>query len=153
MQNIYQESVYAVERGKKFCVNLQDRSLKIDGKYVIKQGKYEGNLGIEPTDEPLKEILHLFKLYQHSVPSERSENKRKVYFRALPENELNDKDMLFGERRDTAQVKLELYVLCSVLNGSLKWDNFAAGLWFWQSPENKDLVILKDWIEPKTNDK
>lgn len=153
MQNIYYETVEKVQNGAKFQVDFQQRSLKIDGKYIIKSGEYEGKLGLETSVNPIPIITQLFLRYQHSLPSERSENKRYKYFNALPEHELTDDDMLYGEPRETAQIKLELYVLIMILNGSLKWDEFAKDKWFWQSPNVKDLIILKAWIEPKIENK
>ena len=58
--------------------------------------------------------------------------------------------MMYGERRDKAQIRLELYVLCLLING-LKWDSGKMGNWFWQSETDKDLVILKKWVEPDKN--
>lgn len=52
-----------------------------------------------------------------------------------------------GERRETARCKLELYVLVQLLRGNLWWDN-SWGTWFWRSKNDKDLIILRDWIEP-----
>ena len=69
---------------------------------------------------------------------------------ALPERNLSDDDMLFGEGRDKAQIELELYILCQIING-LKWNPERMGRWFWQSKVDKDLVILKSWIEPENN--
>lgn len=149
MSTIYEQALAKVENGSRFRVNFQNRSLKIDGKYVIKDGKYDGELGVKLTDSPLEQITQLYTRYQHSLPSERSENKRKCYFKALPEHLLNDDDMLYGQSREYTQIALELYVLGVILNGSLKWDDFAKGLWFWQSPENKDLILLREWIEPQ----
>lgn len=153
MQNIYYEAIEKVQNGAKFHIVFQQRSLKIDGKYVIKSGEYEGELGLLPFDNPLPIITQLFLRYQHSLPSERSDNKRYRYFNPLPEHELTDDDMLYGEPREAAQIKLELYVLIMILNGSLKWDEFAKDKWFWQSPNVKDLIILKEWIETKTENK
>lgn len=149
MSTIYEQALAKVENGSRFRVNFQNRSLKIDGKYVIKDGKYDGELGVKLTDSPLEQITQLYTRYQHSLPSERSENKRKCYFKALPEHLLNDDDMLYGQSREYTQIALELYMLGVILNGSLKWDDFAKGLWFWQSPENKDLILLREWIEPQ----
>lgn len=149
MNTIYEQALAKVENGSRFRVNFQNRSLKIDGKYVIKDGKYDGELGVELTDSPLEQITQLYTRYQHSLPSERSENKRKCYFKSLPEHLLNDEDMLYGRSREYTQIALELYVLGVILNGLLKWDDFAKGLWFWQSPENKDLILLREWIEPQ----
>ena len=153
MQTIYYEAIAKVQNGAKFHIDFQQRSLKIDGKYVIKNGEYEGEWGLETSLDPLPTITQLFLRYQHSLPSERSDNKRYRYFNALPEHELTDDDMLYGEPRETAQIKLELYVLITILNGSLKWDEFAKDKWFWQSPNVKDLIILKEWVEPKTENK
>lgn len=149
MQNIYDTAIKKVYNGSKFNVDFQHRSLKIDGKYVIKNGEFEGELGIEKLNNPLQEITQLFIRYRHSIPSERSDSKRRNYFIALPEHKLSDEDMLYGERREYAQIKLELFVLIMILNGSLVWNGFAKNKWFWQSPEAKELIILKEWIEPK----
>ena len=61
-----------------------------------------------------------------------------------------DEDMLYGKRRDPAQIELELYILCQVLLG-MEWNEALMGKWFWQSKEDKDLVILKQWIQPGNN--
>lgn len=150
MNNIYNEAIQKVNQGAKYHIDFQQRSLKIDGKYIIRHGEYEGELGIDPSSNPLQFLTQLFIRYQHSVPSERSESKKRKYFNALPELELTDEDMLYGESRESAQIRLELYVLIMTLNGSLKWDEFAKDKWFWQSPDIKELILLKEWIEPKT---
>lgn len=148
MDNIYQESVQAARDGAKFKIDFPSRSLKLNGKYIIQNGKYEGELGVSECseDEFLANVEELYHRYKHSVPSERSESKSRQYFMALPERSLSDDDMLFGERRDKAQIELELYILCQIING-LKWDPETMGRWFWQSKVDKDLVILRSWVE------
>lgn len=152
MNNIYQEAVQAVADGAKFKVDFQSRSLKLDGKYIIQNGKYEGELGIPgcSEDDFFTNVEELYHCYKHSVPSERSESKSRLYFKALPERELSDDAMMYGERRDKAQIKLELYILCQVLNG-FKWNPETMGKWFWQSKVDRDLVILRNWIELGNN--
>ena len=149
MGNIYQNAISAVENGAKFKINFQERSLKIDGKYIIENGVYEGELGVAKADERecLSEVEMLYQRYKHSVPSERSESKARQYFRTLSELDLSDDDMMFGERRDKAQIELELYFLCQIILG-FQWNAETMGNWFWQSGNDKDLVILKDWVEP-----
>lgn len=102
MENIYQEAVRAVEDGARFKVDFQTRSLKIDGKYVIRDGSYEGVLGVPHCSEEefFSKVEELYHRYKHSIPSERSESTSRRYFTALPERELSDDDMLYGERRD-----------------------------------------------------
>ena len=152
MNNIYQESIRAVEDGVNFKIDFRNRSLKLNGKYIIQDGKYEGELGVPVSneDEFFTNVEELYRIYKHSVPSERSESKSRQYFMALPEKSLSDDAMLFGERRDKAQIELELYVLCQILGG-LKWDSEKMGKWFWQSKVDRDLVILRDWVEPQSN--
>ena len=146
MAKIYQETIEAVEHGSRFKIDFQHRSLKVDGKFVIKDGEYKSELGIDIPDNPIPEIERLYHQFNHSIPSERSEHKRRIYFRALAEHELEDDDMLYGIHRETAQVALELYVLCAILQNKLVWDNFAKDKWFWQSPNEPSLIILKKWI-------
>lgn len=149
MDNIYQKATQAVEDGAKFKVDFISRSLKLNGKYIIQDGKYESELGMPSCNEEelLSNLEKLYHRYKHSVPSERSENKSRHYFKALLERELSDDAMLYGERREKAQLELELYLLCQIING-FKWNHETMGKWFWQSKTDKDLVILKSWVEP-----
>lgn len=152
MENIYQEAVRAVEDGARFKVDFQTRSLKIDGKYVIRDGSYVGVLGVPHCSEEefFSKVEELYHRYKHSIPSERSESTSRRYFTALPERELSDDDMLYGERRDKSQIELELFILCQLLGG-FKWNPEKFGRWFWQSKEDKELVILREWVEPNNN--
>lgn len=150
--NIYQRVIQAIQDGATFKINFQSRSLKLNGKLIIQDGKYEGELGVLycGEDEFFANVEELYRIYKHSIPSERSESNQRRYFMALPEKSLSDDAMLFGERRDKAQIELELYVLCQIING-IKWNPETMGRWFWQSSEDKDLVILRNWIEPNNN--
>ena len=152
MSNIYEEAVQAVEEGAKFMIDFPSRCLKVGDKQIIRDGEYDGELGVEPCtpEEFLARVEELYHAYKHSIPSERSESRSRRYFRALPERELSDEDMLYGQRRDRAQAELELYLLCQILNG-LKWNPETMGRWFWQSKQDKDLVILRHWVESDYN--
>lgn len=152
MSNIYENAVRAVDDGAKFTVDFRSRSLKLNGKYLIEDGRYEGELGVPlcSGEEFLANVEELYYRYKHSVPSERSEGKSRRYFTALSERELDDQAMLYGERRDKAQIELELYVLGQILGG-FAWVPETMGKWFWQSKTDKDLVILRSWVEPDNN--
>lgn len=147
---IYEEIIKAVENGAKFTVNFQKRTCKVNGKVVVNDMQYEGFLGTYPSteDEIISKIEQLYQEYKHSVPSERSESHRRYYFKALPEKELSDEDMMYGEQREVSRCRLELYVLFCIILSRLTW-NPSWGTWFWRSENDKDLIILKDWIEPK----
>ena len=79
-----------------------------------------------------------YEVYKHSIPSERTMH-RTTRFRALPESDLSDEDMLYGVPREQAERELEQALA-----------NFAypddAG-WFWQSKNDPDLVVLKSWTK------
>ncbi len=152
MNNIYEEAIQAVENGANFKVDFRSRSLKLNGKYIIQDGQYEGELGVScyNGDEFFTKVEELYHRYKHSVPSVRSESKSRRYFIALSEKNLEDAAMFYGERRDKAQIELELYILCQILYG-LVWDAITMGKWFWQSKNDKGLVILRNWVEPQNN--
>lgn len=149
MNTIFDSTIERVRKGARFKVSFQTRTLIVGGKKVIDNGKFEGELGIGqvPCEQALAYIEDLYAQYKHSVPSERSERKRRKYFKALSEDDLNDEDMIYGTLRDIAQIVLELTVLCFILNDSLIWNEEKMGRWFWQSPNDKDLVILREWVE------
>lgn len=147
-KDIYNQAIQKVAEGAKFMINLKTRSLKVDGKYLIKDGQYEGELGVPEyadKEEMLIDITHFYELYKHSKPSERSDSRSQRYFNALRFNELDDDDLKYGVQREYAQAQLEIFVLGLILNGSFTWDE-SWGKWFWQSQDDKDLVILKKWI-------
>ena len=152
MGNIYQETVRAVENRARFKVDFQMRSLKVDVKYVIRNGSYEVVLGVPQCSEEefFSKVEELYHRYKHSIPSERSESTPRRYFMALPERELSDDDMLYGARRDKSQIELELFILCQLLGG-FNWNPEKFGWWFWQSKEDKELIILRQWVEPNNN--
>lgn len=149
MENIWNEAQEKVHNGSTFRVDLIKRNLLIDGKHIIKEGKYEGALGYN-TGFPVNALLAMaeefYWQYLHSVPSARSEAKYRRYFRALPEHELSEDDMLYGDSRELTQLRLELYILISILNEDLKWDEFAENKWFWQSKKHPSFIILKQWV-------
>lgn len=147
-RTIFQKAIDAVSNGEKFKVNLEKRNLQVGSEYLIKDGKYEGTLHNE-VGFSISKLEELYGLYKHSRPSERSENKQRRYFRALKLNELEEDDMLYGDDRESAQLMLELYLLCWVLSGTFVWDEESMGKWFWQSQNDKDLVILRSWIDGK----
>lgn len=148
MKNIFQESFIMVAGGAKFKVDFIKRTLKIDGKLIIDNGKFEGESGLSEdlTKNVLDSIENFYLQYKYSIPSDRSESKRFRYFKALPEHELEDNDMLYGLGRDAAQLQLELFVLLCIIENKLVWDEQTMGKWFWQSSIDKDLVILRDWV-------
>ena len=158
--SIFTDLIEAVDKGKKFKVDLINKSLWINRTQIIKEGvivneKNKSKDLIEEYDledyfgdyillnkEPWKVIALLYKAYKYSIPSENSNTRS--YFKALSVDELNDSDLFYNGTRNLMQAILEGYILLGSLKGWIKWkyDNH----WFWQS-EDKDLIVLRNWIE------
>lgn len=150
MEKLYPEVIERVADGARFTVNLPRRSLKLNGKYIIKDGEYDGDLGIELT-EPIQQIEYLYGRYHHSIPSERNDNRRRHYFQALPESKLEEDDMLYGIPREVAAAELEVFILLALMAGTLAWESFVKNdpkaTWFWKSSKEPSLIIFKHWLE------
>lgn len=149
---IFQELVERVSNGETFHIDFEKRTMKVGKDFLIKNGEFDTSRGLfNPNREPwrmdtiLATIDALYERYKYSVPSKRSESKRKTYFKALPMDEIADEDLVM-KRREIAQCRLEGFILCMILEGRFIW-NEEWGTFFWQSQEDPDLVILRKWIE------
>ena len=144
---VYEELMEHVENGDSFHIDFEKKTLKI-GKKTIKLLEQDRKLiEYDENNDVLYDIEELYSKYKYSIPSERSDSKRKQYFKALPVEKLTDAQMVYGQRREVAQAALEGFVLCAVLSGHLVWEDFQTGGWFWQSQNDTDLVVLKSWIQ------
>ena len=117
MEDIYRETVTAIENGANFRIDFQSRSLKVNGRHMIRNGRYDGAPWLPEygCGDFFTDVEELYRRYKHSIPSERSQSKSRRYFMALPESDLEDGDMLYGQHRDTAQFELEFYILCRII--------------------------------------
>ena len=158
--SIYLELIERVDNGETFNINFEKRTMKVGKEYLIKNGEYDearelfGKLYEEPYS--LQVVLHmireLYKNYKYSLPSERSDSKRKKYFKALSVDELTDEQLIVAQKRETAQAALEGLILCFVIAGHLVWDDeVMEGKWFWQSRSDEDLIITKLSSDDKIN--
>ena len=140
---LYDEIINSVSSGSVFNVDLKKKVLQLDKNNVPLDNI---NVNISSSGDMLSTIHKLFERYKYSVPSERSEGKRRRYFKALKLSEIDYDDFMFGEGRDTAQIKLELYVLLSSIYYKNFWEEIFKEQFFYQSDKDKDLIILKDWV-------
>lgn len=150
MKTIAEETLEKISKGARFNIDFKTRTMKVDGKVIIDNGKYEGILCEfkDPLEDPLEDLEYAYAIYKHSVPSERSESRSRNYFRALKEKDLSDEDMMYGIPRENARFLLEFSLLAYIFTGKLTW-NEEWGKWFWQSEKDKDFVILRQWVEGK----
>ena len=148
---IYEELVQRVDRGERFYIDLKTQTMKVGKHKLIDGGEYDKARSLIniSTDDVLVNIEALYKRYKYSMPSERSDSKYRKYFKALSVDELSDAEMATGDKREVARARLEGYILCAVLDGKFVWDESKMGKWFYQSVEDPDFVILRDWVENK----
>ena len=157
--SIYTDLIDAVSSGKKFKVDLVNKSLWIDRKLTIKEGEIvnEQDQGKElisqwdlalnyviPLDQDVWKVIEiLYHDFKHSVPSKNG--MYKSYFKALQSEELTDTELAYNADRYSAQCMLEGYILLASLQGWLKWEHGTH--WFWKSETDEELVVLRQWIE------
>lgn len=146
---IYEELIRRVEDGESFYIDFEKQTMKVGKDYLIKNGEYdvERQLMGAPAANPMLIIEEFYRLYKYSLPSERSDGKRRKYFKALPIEKLTDWQLMTGAKREPSRARLEGFVLCAILNGDFVWDEPTMGKWFWASKNDPDLVILKSWIK------
>lgn len=149
---IYEELIKRVEEGESFYINFKNQALKIGKEFLVADGFYDDERVLFTTSElEMSDILAyiemLYENYKYSLPSERSDSKRRQYFKALPVDKLTDEQMATGEHREVARAKLEGFILCMIVDGFFVWDEEEMGKWFYQSEKDSDLVILRSWIE------
>ena len=154
--SVFMELMQAVEIGCKCKVNLETKSLHIDGNAVIENGillgKREKLFDYFDLKEIFKEnafatpfdvVEYLYDQYKYSMPT-KSNKVNKPYFKAEDATKITARHMATRPHRDVAQMMLEGYVLLASMSGILEWENESH--WFWQSKTDKDLVILKKWV-------
>lgn len=151
---IFKELVERVSDGETFHIDFEKRTMRVGKDFLVKNGEYDTSRPLfNNPDEPcpmeliLRTIDVLYQRYKYSLPSERSDSKRRTYFKALRMEEIPDEELFGAERREVAKSKLEGFILCMILEGRFKWDESAMGKWFWQSKFDDDLIILRQWIE------
>lgn len=145
----YSELREKVERGARFTIDFKKRTLRVNGKLVEIDDNGIYDVGIH-YDVPtvMEDMEKFYNTYKHSIPSARSEKRQRNYFKALPYEQLSDDELCYGQHRETARFDLEFFILRALQLGRLTWQK-EWGTWFWQSDKDKDLVILREWVEPQ----
>lgn len=157
---IYEELIERVSDGETFHIDFEKRTMKVGKEFVVKDGVYDENKDLikfsdyigdcgDEFEYIMKAIYQLYESYKFSLPSERSDNKRKKYFKALSMNEIPDWMLFNAKRREVTQAALEGFILCMIISGKFFWKEERLGKWFWQSKGDSDLVILRKWMERK----
>lgn len=149
---IYEELIERVSNGETFHIDFEKRTMKVGKTKLIDCGEYDKERKLieyehDSLEFIIKIIYGLYHEYKFSLPSERSEKKRKKYFKALTIDQMSDEQLMYAQKREITQARLEGFILCMILSGEFTWDESRLGKWFWQSKFDPDLVILRKWIE------
>lgn len=146
MENLYEEVIAMVEDGERFNIDFKNKTIRVGKKKYNPLEMDKEKLGVYRcnTKDFLDVLENMYEAYKHSLPSERSESKRRKYFYALPVEELSVEDMCCGLEREVSQVQLELWFLLNVIVGSLVWTD-DLGKWYWHG-KDKDLIVMKGWM-------
>ena len=83
---LYDEIINSVSSGSVFNVDLKKKVLQLDKNNVPLDNI---SVNISSSEDMLSTIHKLFERYKYSVPSERSEGKRRRYFKALKLSEID----------------------------------------------------------------
>lgn len=131
-------------RGCKVSVNLEKRQVKVNCEVVefTPMVQKDDKVSLELI---LEHIEHLYILHKHSIPN--TDDTKREYFKALPYDQLSEDAKIYGDDRRDTRFELEIFVLETILTGELYWNEEVMGKWFWQSTYEKDLVILRSWVE------
>ena len=88
MKSIYDELLERVANGESFHIDFEKRNMKVGKQYLIKDGEYDIERELIQFEDYgngfefiMKTIYQLYLGYKYSTPSERSECKRKKYFK------------------------------------------------------------------------
>lgn len=146
--SVYSELLNHAQEGGKYKIDLKNKSLKIGNKNYIKNGEvliedelFDSDLLMKLQD-PWNKASELYNQYKHSIPT--SHYKDNSYFKALKYEELSSEELAYGLYRNYAQAALEGFILLASIKGLLKWQNNKH--WFWQDENDKDFIILKEYV-------
>lgn len=129
------EFIERVGQGSNFRINLANNECKLNGQIIV--------LTSAISDSLVNDLNYIYREYKESYPSERSK-KGKSYFKALDFEEMTDDMLVLGGERTVQQALLEGFVLSQ--RDSIREQFFTDNdNWFWQSNEDEDFIILKEW--------
>lgn len=92
------------------------------------------------TYDTLEELYHQYK---YSVPNKNNRYLPTV-FKAIPDEELSFEQMINNMQRNEANYRLSAFIMFASILGKLPWYN--RGHWYWQSQNDKDLILYRKWV-------
>lgn len=142
--SVWQKFVNALNNEEKIYVNLYKKTLKIGKEMMIERGEIKTDESLTEREDGLtwEYVTDLYEQFRTSVPG--TGKTKCKYFKGADESELSLVEKLRNPDRAYALAMLECALLIGGLSNTL---TFADGQWFYQNPDNKDFVVLKNWIK------
>jgi len=138
MKNTFKKIYQLVSSGANVITDLKEHTVIAKGEYMNLD-----NLQTMSRDESIKLIEELHNIFHNSVPDK---DETRVSYPFPTNRHPLMKDTLSSHSRRQAAVLLEAAIILSAKSGSVSFENLAQGKWFWQHPNNRRLVLLKEWF-------
>lgn len=103
---------------------------------------------IDFSGEPYAQIERLYAQFKRSVPN-RHERLNRGNFKALSSDALSMRELMDNMPRVEARYRLEGFILLASASGLIPWRH--PQHFFWQSANDLDCIIYRDWIFKEEN--
>lgn len=103
---------------------------------------------IDFSGEPYAQIERLYAHFKRSVPN-RHERLNRGNFKALSSDALSMRELMDNMPRVEARYRLEGFILLASASGLIPWRH--PQHFFWQSANDPDCIIYRDWIFKEEN--
>lgn len=141
--------------------DLTRKSIQSGGLYIVCDGQlalrkvYLANGTVCELDglidfsgEPYAQIERLYAQFKRSVPN-RHERLNRGNFKALSSDALSMRELMDNMPRVEARYRLEGFILLASASGLIPWRH--PQHFFWQSANDPDCIIYRDWIFKEEN--
>lgn len=148
--SLFKELMDKLSKMYNFRIDFVSKSMYLNGKEVdlTSTGDYLSESDL--TGFTVKEkATVLYENYRFSSTSGIGK-KKSTWFKPIDPDDLSLVDLVDGEDRKIAQYRLEVFILCSGLQGL--WE-FEPRQWYWQSDIYPDFVVKKNWVTGKPTSK
>lgn len=103
---------------------------------------------IDFSGKPYAQIERLYAQFKRSVPN-RHERLNRGNFKALSSDALSMRELMDNMPRVEARYRLEGFILLASASGLIPWKH--PQHFFWQSVNDPDCIIYRDWIYKEEN--
>lgn len=137
----------SIQSGRLYIV--RDGQLALRKVYLANGTVCELDGLIDFSSEPYAEVERLYAQFKRSVPN-RHERLNRGNFKALSSDALSMRELMDNMSRIEARYRLEGFILLASASGLIPWRH--PQHFFWQSTNDPDCIIYRDWIFKEENE-